>query len=289
MDEQRPAAPNDAAPRAEPTDAAEAEPAEPAESAEPASGTAQPPESETPVSGAASSAESSASGAPASAAATIESGPGGSADDAVSGGTQPIRKRRRWPKIAAAVGAATLIAGTGALLYAFGAAPATLGGLAARLPAAESRQQEKPPADGSWGRVGDPVSSGAFEFTVTGVRTGLERVGGAVQGERADGRFVMARVTVRNAGEEATLFTDADQRLVDTGGARHRPDNIAGLRAGNPDRLFSRLGPGERVRGGLIFDVPPGTEPAALRLKDFTSGDAPAVVRLEGWEPASSG
>ncbi|MFB9803217.1 DUF4352 domain-containing protein, partial [Streptomonospora salina] len=163
-----------------------------------------------------------------------------------------------------------------------GGGPSTIGGVAARMPA-PSAQPERPPDDGSWGRVGDPVSSGAFEFTVTGVHTGLDHVGGAVQGERAQGSFVVARVTVRNVADEPAFFTDADQRLVDADGARHRPDNTAGLRAGNPDELFGGLAPGARVRGGLVFDVPPGSRPAALRLSDFTSGRKPAVVRLDGW------
>lgn len=193
---------------------------------------------------------------------------------------KPVPRRRRWPKTAAALGAAALIGGAVAAVL-IGGGPSTLGGVAARLPT-PGAQPERPPADGAWGRVGDPVSSGAFEFTVTGVHTGLDHVGGTVQGERAQGSFVVARVTVRNVGDKAGFFTDADQRLVDTQGARHRPDNTAGLRAGNPDALFGRLAPGTQVRGGLVFDVPPGTRPAALRLHDFTSDHKPAVVRLKG-------
>nr|WP_255430201.1 DUF4352 domain-containing protein [Streptomonospora sp. PA3] len=154
-----------------------------------------------------------------------------------------------------------------------------LGGLAAHGSAGEQRREEPPP-DGAWGRIGDPVSSGAFEFTVTGVRTGVEHIGGAVQGEQARGGFVVARITLRNTGEEAAMFTDADQRLVDAGGARHLPDNTASLRTQNSDRLFGLLKPGRQVHGGLVFDVPPGTEPAALHLTGFAPGDDPAVVRL---------
>ncbi|GAA1770365.1 DUF4352 domain-containing protein [Streptomonospora arabica] len=233
---------------------------------EPAEGVAQ-----TTVPG----AEPGAPAGPDSAAGPAESGPG-------AWKTEPGARRRRWPKVAAALGAAVLIGGAGAAVLLLGGGTDTLGGVAAHLPTA-ARQVEQPPADGAWGRVGDPVSSGSFEFTVTGVHTGLDYVGGTVQGEAAQGSFVVARLTVHNVGEEAAMFTDADQRLTDTGGARHRPDNSAGLRAGNPDALFGRLAPGEQVRGGLVFDVPPGSEPAALRLKGFSSADKPAVVRLESW------
>ncbi|MFD0776917.1 DUF4352 domain-containing protein, partial [Streptomonospora algeriensis] len=143
--------------------------------------------------------------------------------------------------------------------------PSTLGGVAARLPTADTRP-ERPPADGAWGRIGDPVSSGAFEFTVTGVHTGLDHVGGTVQGEQAQGSFVVARVTVRNVGARAAVFTDADQRLVDTGGTRHRPDNTAGLRAGNPDELFGRLAPGTEIRGVLKVMVDAGWLPGGTAV-----------------------
>ncbi|MDT0303844.1 DUF4352 domain-containing protein [Streptomonospora wellingtoniae] len=239
----------------------------PAPRADEASGGA----AETTVPGAAPDAPA----VPDAAAEPAESGPGAAE-------AEPVPRRRRWPKIAAALGAAAAIGAAGAAVLLAGGGSDTLGGVAAHLPTA-ARQVEQPPPDGAWGRVGDPVSSGSFEFTVTGVHTGLDYVGGTVQGEAAQGSFVVARLTVRNVGEEAAFFTDADQRLADTAGARHRPDSTAGLRAGNPDALFGRLAPGEQVRGGLVFDVPPGSEPAALHLKDFTSADTPAVVRLESW------
>ncbi|WP_461000828.1 DUF4352 domain-containing protein [Streptomonospora sediminis] len=239
-----PAAPADSAASAEPADPAQpAQPVDPAEPADPAP-------------------ESGGDGAHAA---------------------PRTRSGRKKLKSAAVVGAAAAliagVAGTAVLLL--GSGGDTLGGLAARLPAG-GKHHDQPPANGGSGRGGDPAPSGKLRFTVTGVHTGLERVGGAVQGEYAQGRFVIVRIAVRNAGERATMFTDADQLLVDSAGRRYRPDNTAGLQAGNSDRLFGRLGPGKEVRGGLVFDVPRGTDPAALHLQDFTAADAaPAVIRLD--------
>ncbi|MDA0566729.1 DUF4352 domain-containing protein, partial [Streptomonospora sp. S1-112] len=178
-----------------------------------------------------------------------------------------------------AVAALALVLAAGAAAVALVAAhPGAAGGPAGRPAATEPARAG---ADGGrTGGVGDRVASGGLEFHVTRVHTGVRRVGGEVTGERAEGRFVIARLRVRNTGEEAATFTDADQRLVDSHGRAHAPDTSAGLRVGGSGRLFGRLGPGEEGRGGLVFDIPAGADPVELRLSDFRA-EKPAVVRLD--------
>ncbi|MBX9390653.1 DUF4352 domain-containing protein, partial [Streptomonospora nanhaiensis] len=185
---------------------------------------------------------------------------------------------RRRPGLTAALAAAVVLAAGAAAAAVLAEAPGGTGGLAERWTRTEPARTG---ADGGGvGGVGERVASGGLEFTVTEVHTGVRRVGGEVTGERAEGRFVIARVRVRNTGEEAATFTDADQRLVDSRGRRHAPDNSAGLRVGGSGRLFGRLGPGEEGNGGLVFDIPAGAEPVELRLSDFRA-EKPAVVRLD--------
>lgn len=91
----------------------------------------------------------------------------------------------------------------------------------------------------------------------------------------AKGVFVVVLLRVRNVGSEPLTFVDADQTLVDTTGQPYATDRAANI-YGNRDVPSTRLAPGQELRLQLAFDVPRGTQPREVVLRE--SSTSPGVV-----------
>ena len=118
------------------------------------------------------------------------------------------------------------------------------------------------------GTIGQSVRDGTFAFTVTSVEkrgtTITDRLGGT---DRAQGEFVVVRVSVTNTGNEARTLTATDQFVVSTNGERFATSAaISGLRGAEP--IFREgVNPGSTVSDApLLFDVPAGTTIAGVEL-----------------------
>lgn len=135
----------------------------------------------------------------------------------------------------------------------------------------DPRSQEAP--------VGTPVRDGKFEFVVTGLEQGATTVGDGFWREAALGEFVIVRVTVTNVGDEARRFSGSNQKLIDEQG-REFESSFAANAALN-DRIYGQeLNPGLGIAAVLVFDVPPGTNPAAAVFHDsLLSGGARVALR----------
>ena len=120
--------------------------------------------------------------------------------------------------------------------------------------------------------VGDVVTVGDFEVTVTGQEVGLARVGDDMFGEEAQGQFVKVFVTVQNTGTSAEYFLDSDQKLVDEQGRQHSTSSSAWLL--DEESLFlTEINPGNTVEGVLLYDIPADATPTTLELQaGFLSG-----------------
>lgn len=174
----------------------------------------------------------------------------------------PPPRRRFLPWL---VGGAVLVA----LCCAGGAVMLTLDvGDPAPSPAGADRRDPDTTHDAGTAGIGDPVRDGMFEFTVTGVDTGVARVGDEVPGEQAQGQFVLVQVRVENIGEEAQYFAGSAQTLVDTDGREHSADEAAALFIEGSDSLFTEINPGNAVDGVVVFDIPTDAVPAVLELHD---------------------
>ncbi|WP_255495593.1 DUF4352 domain-containing protein [Nocardia sp. GTS18] len=121
--------------------------------------------------------------------------------------------------------------------------------------------------------VGSEVRDGKFAFVVTQVDPPVATVGdNEYTKQTAQGEYILVHVDVTNIGDEAQSYFGENQKLIDGAGKEYSNDTGAEL-AINPD-LTSEINPGNKKSVIIAFDVPTGTDPAALVLHDsmFSNG-----------------
>lgn len=137
--------------------------------------------------------------------------------------------------------------------------------------AKENKQQSE---DTKSAGLNTPVRDGKFEFTVTKIESGKTQVGSADFGEKAQGEFVFAYITVKNIGDEGQTFSGTDQYLYDGQGRKFEPSTGAMIYTKDSEAFLKTINPGNSVKGIVIFDVPKGTKLKKLELHDsmFSNG-----------------
>jgi hypothetical protein len=194
----------------------------------------------------------------------------------------PAKKRRPW--LWAGVGVLALLSFC-AILGAIGnlagsdpgttaqtagaAAPAAAGG----DPAAKKGNPKpaKPKAPG----LNTLVRDGKFEFAVTGMDCSKSTLGEDFMTKKAQGKFCVVDVTVRNIGKEAQMFAGFSQKAFDAAGSEFTNDGAAEFYANDNNETFlNEINPGNQVKGRIVFDVPKGTTLTTLELHDsaFSGG-----------------
>jgi hypothetical protein len=121
--------------------------------------------------------------------------------------------------------------------------------------------------------VGTTVTEGPFEVEVLGVSTGLDELAGMTATASAEGEYVVVRLRV--TATRPAYFLDIDQRLLDASGDGHEPDPQAAMAVDGNGLWFAQLDQGESAEGVIVFDVPAGSEPAALEV--HASDEGPGV------------
>lgn len=120
--------------------------------------------------------------------------------------------------------------------------------------------------------IGTPVRDGKFEFTVSAVEPGVPSIGTDPLEQRAQGKFVLVRLTVSNTGDKAQTFNQSSQKLVDNQGRQLSSDPSAAIYLGDQNFL-AQINPGNKIDGVLVFDIPVDAVPKTLELHDsFLSG-----------------
>lgn len=151
-------------------------------------------------------------------------------------------------------------------------------------PAGDGREDARASESEDVPGIGDPARDGKFEFTVTEIETGVDRVGDEIFGEQARGQYVLVHVTVENIGDRAQTFTSGNQKLIDTAGREHSADAGAARRIENSESFLNEINPGIKVEGVIVFDIPLDAVPASLELHDsfFSGGVQVALTAEEG-------
>jgi hypothetical protein len=163
----------------------------------------------------------------------------------------PPAKRRRWPWTAAAFVLATVLGWVGLL--------AVLGpDMAENAPGAAKA------ADSPTGQLGRPIRDSMFEFTVAGLDCTKTTVGADFAVGVARGTYCMVTLSVQNTGTQAQPFDESSQKVYDDKGTAYSHDTDAEFIVNSDTPAwFEQIGPGSRVTGKLVFDVP---EPARLSV-----------------------
>lgn len=130
-------------------------------------------------------------------------------------------------------------------------------------------QQDAGEQEAATAGIGEPVSDGMFEFTVTDVETGIQHVGGEYVGTDAQGQFVIVHVTVHNTGDEPRMLSMSSQKLYDDQGRTFEASSGAAVMAlPESDAFLNNINPGNSVQAQLLFDVPEDVQLGSVELHD---------------------
>jgi len=121
--------------------------------------------------------------------------------------------------------------------------------------------------------LNDEVRIGDLAFTVTAINIGVAQTGH----RSAQGVFVIVNVMVDNKGDRPRSLFCQDQTLKDHAGKRYT--NAVNLDSAAD--LVS-LGPGTKALVKCAFDVPSGTLPAAIELRDSPYSRGVSVTLMGG-------
>jgi hypothetical protein len=158
---------------------------------------------------------------------------------------------------------------------------------AAPAPGAAQEQQQtgkapaKKPAKAAPG-IGQPARDGKFEFTVTKLDCSLSKVGTEFAEQKAQGKFCLAHLTVKNVGDEAQMFDASSQKAFDAAGTTYDADGAAALYVNEGTATFlNNINPGNQVKGVIPFDVPKNVTVTRLELHDspFSGGVTVSVAK----------
>jgi len=199
---------------------------------------------------------------------------------------QPAGKRRRGGCLTAALTgvAVLLVLGIVGTLFGDGSGggDGTAAGRTGSAAAGESGRRSSGGGDDAGERrkpaqpgIGDVVRDGKFAFKVTKVRKGLSQVGEGFTASTAQGQYVLVYVTVKNIGDEAQIFDDSSQRLIDAKGRRFDASSgTAAVSLKDSNAFLNQINPGNSVKGILLFDVPKDAVLTAIELHDspFSGG-----------------
>jgi hypothetical protein len=174
-------------------------------------------------------------------------------------------------------------------LFLFGAAAQNFGRNSdpAAATAAAGKPKATTPAKGTGATgakppgFGDPVRDGRFEFVVSRADCSKSNLGMEHLKRTAKGKYCVVDLSVKNIADNPQLFLGSAQEAFDAAGTKFSDDEIAGLYANVNTQTFLRIiGPGEKVVGKVVFDVPKSTTLTTVELHDsFFSGGAQVALR----------
>ncbi len=186
----------------------------------------------------------------------------------------PPKKRKKWPWILLA--AFLLVLGIFACTAGGGEEGGTDPGGTESTSDAEGDGAGQDSEDGAQPLgIGDTGQLGDWMVTVNGTETSAT-AGDEYFEERAQGEFVLVDLTVENGGSESTFFDETALTLIDTDGNSHNANSSV-----SGEFFLEQINPGNQVTGKAAFDVPVGTEVAALEVEDVWSFEEPIEIELD--------
>lgn len=136
---------------------------------------------------------------------------------------------------------------------------------ASTAPEATKAPATKAPAPAA-AKIGDRVTAGDWDFTVTKIKCGVKSVGDQYVGKKAQGQFCILNLNVKNNGNEAGTLVASNQKLLDKEGRTFSSDDEASIYADTGQNLFEEINPGNTLKGQIVFDIPKDAKPSQATL-----------------------
>jgi hypothetical protein len=146
----------------------------------------------------------------------------------------------------------------------------------ADTPTAEPGQEpadKQPTAAG----LNQSVRDGKFEFRVTKVDCSKTSLGPQGLAEKAQGKFCIVSMNVRNIGTEAQALSATDQYGYDSSGSRYNTSDQIMALIDQDSPLYEDVNPGNQRQAQLIFDVPKNADLTHVELHDSAFSDGVRV------------
>jgi serine/threonine protein kinase len=138
------------------------------------------------------------------------------------------------------------------------------------------------PASRAPSKKPSPVATdGGIRFTVVDFSCGVAQIGKRPLTKDAKGEFCLVQLQVENLGTGGTYIWQGSQRLRDTAGNDHKPDDWSWLYNEATRPLYGEIKAGRPVTGTLVFDVPKGLSFDVLVVKQHALSDG-TVIHLPG-------
>lgn len=144
----------------------------------------------------------------------------------------------------------------------------------------KTEESSKAPAPSKAG-LGAKVRDGKFEFTVQTVKCGAKKVGSSFLEEKAQGKFCLVTMTVKNVGDEPQSFSADAQAGKLASGAKVSASSSASIAANKEgmDVFFKEINPGNSIKNAVVvYDIAEDQKLASLELHDSAFSDGVLVA-----------
>lgn len=133
---------------------------------------------------------------------------------------------------------------------------------------------------GKSGSVGQPLENAGTTYEVTSATTaatiGEQEFG---SGAKADGQFVIVKLSLTNNKDETKTFSDSSAKLVTTDGKSYETSSDA-IFAVEDSLILKDIQPDLTTKGTLVFDVPPAKVAGSKLVVEDLFGSGEITVAL---------
>jgi Domain of unknown function (DUF4352) len=119
--------------------------------------------------------------------------------------------------------------------------------------------------------AGSAVRDGKFEFQVLNIaraKTVSDPTGNPYMTATAQGEFIVITMSVANIGDQPQNYFGQNQKVIDVSGRQYAANGEADMWMNTGVTPMGGINPGNSIQVKAAFDVPPGTQPAALEVHD---------------------
>ena len=131
--------------------------------------------------------------------------------------------------------------------------------------------------------AGSAVRDGKFEFQILNIaraKTVSDPTGNPYMTATAQGEFIVITMSVANIGDQPQNYFGQNQKVIDASGREYGANSEADMYMNTSNSVMGDINPGNSIQVKAAFDVPPGTQPAALEVHDsmFSGGVSVKLV-----------